>query len=420
MEMVKYDKVIGLDVHQGVIVCCAIWTEKNALRVEKNSFKTFRNDLRQMATWCASHSPDLVLMESTGIYWKSPYAHLEKVGIKAAVVNARQVKQMEGKKTDIGDAEWLAHVGRLAVFNRSFIPSKQYQDLRVPSRYLLKLRNQLSSEKNRLAKVLADAGFRLNLVFSRLGGVNAQRVIDGLMTGKRPEEIMASLDVKRLKASEKDLRSALDGELSDEHLFTLKEITAHIHYLECESERLQRHLTEKVIGLHEHALMLLQTIPGIDEQSAVQIIIELGGDDLSSFRTASHLASWVGVCPGNNESAGKRKHGHIRKGNCYLRRILCECANAAVRSKGTTLQSKYQSLRIRKGTKRSLIAIVHKIVRLIYIVFEKKEGYRDPKIDYDEQNVLKNGKRWMQKLIACGKWQINAIDRETGECFQSA
>ena len=183
MEQVVHSTVIGMDVHQSKLVCCAMWQEGLELKTEKQTFDTFKNDKKAMASWCASFHPDLVIMESTGIYWMSPYAFLEKVGIRAAVVNARQVKQMEGKKTDMGDAEWLAHVGRLGVFNRSFIPSALYRELRIHSRYLLRLTDELSAEKNRFHKVLAHAGFNLSVVFSDLHGVNASKCIEGILAG---------------------------------------------------------------------------------------------------------------------------------------------------------------------------------------------------------------------------------------------
>lgn len=419
MEQARYDRVVGCDIHQGSIVCCAIWTEDNQVKEKHREFSTFKNGLREMAEWIAEFKPDLVIMESTGIYWKSPFAHLEKRGIIAAVVNAKHIKQMEGKKTDMSDARWLAHVGRLAVFNRSFVPSVEYQSLRVPSRYLTKLTNQLASEKNRFAKVLADAGFRLNLVFSDLQGVNAKLCVDGILEGKSVEEILASIDVKRLKASRKDLEMAFEGELTEEHRYTLCEIRDNIQYLESKINKIQSYLTGKILSMHPEGLILLQTIPGISEKAAVQIIIELGGEKLDAFKNADRLVSWVGICPGNNESAGKRKHGHIRKGNSYLRRLLCECANAAVRSKGTTFQSKYQSLRIRCGTKRSLIAIAHKMLRMIYLVFERRTGYRDPQINYEIVNANKNGSRWIKMLVKSEKWNIQATNLETGECFHS-
>ncbi len=421
MDSVLFNCVIGIDVHLTTLVCHAEWDEDGVRHSDSATFGTFKNQKKAMAAWCRAHNPDLVLMESTGIYWKSPYAFLEKVGIRAAVLNARQVKQMAGKKTDMADAEWLAHVGRVGCFSSSFIPAEIYRELRKPERYLLKVTDTLAAEKNRFLKILSDAGYRLSVVFSDVHGVNATRAIDGIIEGKSPDTIFAELDLSRLKkANAEDIKEALEGELSMFDRFILLEIKQSIKELKERISRIENFIIEEIKRIHPRALLLLQTIPGISEKAAVRLLIELGGDKLDAFKTAEHLASWIGVCPGNNESAGKRKSGRTRKGNYYLRRILCECANAAVRAKGTTLQSKYQSLRVRKDGKRSIIAIVHKIVKYIFCVFKNKEGYRDPQINYAEESARRNARRWISTLCKLAEWQVNAVDLSTGEVFSSA
>ncbi len=415
-----FNCVVGIDVHLDSLVCCVVWDEDGELHKETAVFGTFKNQKKEMAAWCKAHNPDLVLMESTGIYWKSPYAFLEKVGIRAAVLNARQVKQMAGKKTDMSDAEWLAYVGRVGCFCSSFVPAEVYRELRNPERYLLKVTDSLAAEKNRFLKILSDAGYRLSVVFSDVYGVNATKCIDGILEGKTPEKIYEELDLGRLKkAKPADIRAALEGDLSESDTFTLLEIKTSIEELKQRISRVESYIVEKVKQIHPGALKLLQTIPGISEKAAVRLIIELGGDKLDAFKTADHLASWIGVCPGNNESAGKRKSGRIRKGNYYLRRILCECANAAVRAKGTTLQSKYQSLRVRKDGKRSIIAIVHKIVRYIFYIFKNKVGYRDPQINYAEESARRNARRWVATLCTLPEWHVEAVDLSSGEVFNS-
>ncbi len=420
MEEILYNKVIGIDVHQSKLVCCAVWHEDNERKTEKMTFGTFKNDKKAMAAWCASFHPDLVIMESTGIYWMSPFAFLEKIGIRAAVVNARQVKQMEGKKTDMGDAEWLAHIGRLGTFTRSFIPPVLYREIRIHTRYVLKLTDALCSEKNRFHKVLAHAGFNLSVVFSDLHGVSASRCVEGIMAGLSTDEIMKTLKVSRLKkASPEQIRDALDGELTENYRIILRDIQEHIDFLQKQIEKIHQRISSIVRDMHPHALCLLQTIPGISEKGAVRILIELGGEDMTFFKAAKSLAAWIGVCPGNNESAGKRKHGHIRKGNYYLRRVLCECAHASVRTKGTSFQSKYQSKRSKKGNKRALITIVHNIVRMIYLVLSKKTPYRDPQIDYVAESAQKNLRRWIEFAVNDPNWEIQATNLVTGEVLQS-
>ena len=417
---VMYNKVLGIDVHQAVLACCIVTCVNGEIVTTKKEFRTYGADLHEMAAWAKSENVDLVIMESTGIYWRTPYQVLEKVGIKSAVVNARQVKQMEGKKTDMGDAEWLAHLGRLGVFNRSYIPDILYRELRAVSRELMKLIDDFSAEKNRFGKILTACGYRLYLVFSDILGVNATRAINALIEGKTPDEILGMLKLRILKKSPDEIRAALEGEMSQHHRVALLAIRQHMDCLKELIANLRKYIKEEVEKIHHDALLFLQTIPGISEDSAVMILIELGGEDMSAFRKADRLASWLGVCPGNNESAGKRKHGHIRKGNYYLRRILCECAQAAVKTKGTTFKSKFKSLRIRKKYKQALIAIVHKMVVCIFCVLKRKTGYVDPQINYELESAAKNARRWVKILCALPNWKVAATDLMSGESFQSA
>lgn len=416
---VLYDKVLGIDVHQAMLACCIVECKNGETVTTKRTFRTFGQDLHEMARWAKSENVDLVIMESTGIYWRTPYQVLEKVGIMSAVVNARQIKQMEGKKTDMADAEWLAHVGRLGVFCKSFIPALRYRQLRVTSREAMKLTDTLVAEKNRFGKILNDCGYRLNVVFSDIFGVNATKVIDALIEGKSPDEIMGLINLNQLSKTPEEIRAALDGEMSDCHRFTLDRSRKIIRFLEKTIEDTKRFILAKVEELHPLSLKLLQTIPGISQESAVHLLIELGGEDLTAFGRADRLASWLGVCPGNNESAGKRKSGKTRKGNYYLRRILCECANGAARSKGTTFQSKMESLRVRKIYKQALIAIVHKVVRCIFYVLKNKKPYVDPKIDYQEASAKKNAQRWVNMLCKLEDWNIEATNLKSMRTYKS-
>ena len=415
--------VIGIDVHLSSLVCCAIWEENGEMKVEKATFGTFKNQKKAMAQWCKDHHPNLVIMESTGIYWKSPYAFLEKVGIIPAVVNARSIKQMEGKKTDMGDAEWLAHVGRLGCFVRSFVPKAIYRRLRLTSRFILNETDELNADKNRFHSILNDAGYRLSLIFSDISGVTAEICIKGILAGKTAEEILNDIPPKllqMLKASPEEIKDALDGDLTDEHRANLLWIQNIMEAKKKSIQEAELRILSVVKELHPEAVMYLQTIPGINESSAVKILIELGGEDLEAFKTCEKLASWLGVCPGNNESAGKRKHGHIRKGNYYLRRILCECANAAARTKNTSLSSKYKSMSIRRGKKRAIVALVHTISKIIFFVLKNKAEYRDPKINYEEESAKKNAKRWVKILCTLPEWKVNATDLVSGQEFSSA
>ena len=232
MEGVVYPRSIGLDIHQKMIVCCftAVQADRTIIK-ETAEFETFKRGLKALASWCRERVPDVVLMESTGIYWKAPYAYLERAGIVPAVVNARHIKNLEGKKTDMADAEWLAVVASAGMFCRSYVPKEAYRNMRVLSRHVLGVTRSRQQYKNRISKILADAGARLNVVFSDISGVNAQRCVKGLIAGMKPEDIAATLDYTHLKATREDIVAAMECELSPAHLATLDELVAIVDFL---------------------------------------------------------------------------------------------------------------------------------------------------------------------------------------------
>jgi len=310
-----YRCVAALDVHQAKLTVCILHEDDTGeLRVELREFGGFKRDRRAMAQWIASFQPQEVVMESTGIYWKSPYAALERQGIRALVVNARHVKQVPGRKTDIADAQWLPVLARSGLLRGGFVPPGHFRELRLTSRQMQKLTGMLAAEKNRLHKVLTDGGIRLPVVVSDIHGQSARAMVKALIAGESPQQVLRYAS-KRLKASEEELLDALDGELSDEHRFVLDELMAHIEDLERRIERFSRHLLN-ALAPQQALLQALQTIPGLDERGAAMLLVEIG-DEMHVFGSAEKLASWAGVCAGNHESAGKRKVGKKRKGNPY-------------------------------------------------------------------------------------------------------
>lgn len=400
MELVALHKrVIGLDIHHAQITACAIIEEAgNTTRTEQRQFGTFKRDRRALAKWAASLCPDQVVMESTGIYWKSPYAALEAVGIRPLVVNARHVKNVPGRKTDVGDAQWLASLARAGLLRGSFIPPARLHELRLISRQRQRLVGQLASEKNRLHKILSDGGIRLGVVVSDLNGQSARAMVKAIIAGKPSSEVLDCAS-KRLKASREELFDAIQGELTDSHRFVLAEIMDHIEDIEARISRFDARLLNGLSGEH-NSLALLQTLPGVDLIGAAMLLVEIG-PDMSAFGSADRLASWVGICPGNNESAGKRKSGRLRKGNPYVRRILCEFALAASRTK-SAFKSKFQALVIRRGHKRSIVALAHKLLRTMFFMLKRNAHYRDPAIDYEAISVQRNSARWIKALTKYG------------------
>jgi transposase len=400
MELTTLHKrVIGLDVHQAQITACAIIEDERGERhVEQRQFGTFKRDRKSLAEWAAALRPDLVVMESTGIYWKSPYAALEAAGVPTLVVNAKHVKNVPGRKTDIGDAQWLATLARAGLLRNSFIPPAQLRELRLLSRQRQKLVGQLAAEKNRLHKVLTDGGIRLGVVVSDVHGAAARKMVKALIAGKSAPEVL-ELASKRFKASREELFDAVQGELTPSHRFVLDELMRHIEEIEA---RIARFDAQLLAGMNEqrNALALLQTLPGVDLIGAAMLLVEIG-TNMDAFGSPDRLASWAGVCPGNNESAGKRKSGRAGKGNPYVRRLLCEFAHSARRTT-CVFKSKFEALHIRRGHKRAIIAIAHKLLRTVFFMLKRGQCYRDSATDYEALAVKRNAPRWIKALKKFG------------------
>ena len=389
----------ALDVHQAKITVCVLCEDATGQVVaELREFGGFKRDRRAMADWVASFRPDVVVMESTGIYWKSPYAALEQVGIRALVVNARHVKQVPGRKTDLADAQWLAILARSGLLNGGFVPPANLRELRLIARQMQKLTGILAGEKNRLHKVLTDGGIRLSVVVSDLHGKSAWAMIKALVAGDTPAQVLIHAS-QRLKATEQELLDALDGDLSESHRFVLAQVMDHVDDLE---RRIACFRAKLLAGLapQQGLLNALQTIPGLDELGAALLLVEIG-DDMQAFGTPEKLASWAGVCPGNHESAGKRQNGKQRKGNPYVRRLLCEAAQAASRTR-CGLAEKFKALLVRRGRKRAVFALAHKLLKLVFIIIARGDYYRDATVDYEAMSVARNAPRWIKMLTKHG------------------
>lgn len=396
----------GLDVHKMVIVATLqIENEDGSITEETQSFGTFRKHRRQLCRWLNKHSVELVIMESTGIYWKSIYQSLELTKIKTFVVNARHVKQVPGRKTDVNDSQWLATLGRFGLLRPSFIPPQDLRELRMLTRQRQKLQGMLSAETNRLHKTLDDSGIRLGGVVSDINGVSAQEMIGGLIEGKAPQELVGCAR-GRLKSKVAELFDSLDESLGERHRFLLHMIHHHIGFIKDEIRQIDEYIFDAMES-YQQQWEFLQTVPGIDKVGAAMLIVEIGVD-MERFGSKENLASWAGMCPGNNESAGKRKSGKTRKGNRAIRRVLCEISNAARKTK-SQFKGKYQGLVIRRGHKRAIIAVGHKILRVVYSLLKNGRAYIDPQIDYESIVVKKNAPRWIQALKKYGHWpQVEA------------
>lgn len=400
-----FKRVAGLDVHKKIVVATVLVEQDdgNILEVTKE-FKTTAQDLILLAEWLKNEKIELTVMESTGVFWKSVYAALENKFLKSFVVNARYVKQVPGRKTDVRDSQWLAQLARFGLLKGSFIPEKDLRELRLITHYRIKVTSILVSEKNRLNKLLDDAGIHLGNVVSDVNGVSSKAIIKGLIESKPINELLSKVKGPLLKKTS-ELTEVLSGKLTERHIFILKEIQEHILQLEQKLHKIDEYIFA-AMEPYSDQWKILQTIPGVDAIGAAITIVEIGVD-MNRFGNEEQFCSWAGLCPGNNESAGKKKSTKIRKGPKYLRSTLCQIANAAVNTK-TQFKDKYKGLVIRKGHKRAIIAISHKILRVIYSLLKNNKPYKDPTINYNELVVKKNASRWIKALEKFGYLRTSA------------
>jgi transposase len=295
----------GLDVHQKMVVASiARLTDDGTVTFETREFATFRAELRKLAAWLKGQSMQLAIMESTGIYWRAVYEALEEADVTAIVVNAQHVKKVPGRKTDVLDSQWLAELGLYGLLKASFIPSSDLRDLRMITRYRTKLVGSLAGEKNRLHKILESCGIKLGCVVSDIDGVSAQKMIEALIEGKKGPDEIAAMAYGRLRLKADDIRRSLDGKITDRHRFLLRQVQQHIRWLEGQIGKIDEQVLAAMKPYAEE-WQLIQTIPGFDEISAAMLLVEIG-PDMKQFGSKERLSSWAGICPGNNESAGKK------------------------------------------------------------------------------------------------------------------
>ena len=365
----------GLDVHQATVVACLLIVSANGnVRKQMRTFGTTTRELLSMRTWLLSEGCTHIAMESTGVYWKPVFAILEGE-LEIVVANAQHVKKVPGRKSDVKDAEWLAELLCHGLLRSSFVPPKPIRELRDLTRYRRKLVESQTAERNRLLKLLETAKIKLSSVVCDVFGVSGQLMLKALLRGKASPPEMAQLAKGRLRKRIADLEPALEGKLEPHHRFLLKLQLDRLQAVEEDLTTLERRIQEK-LQPYAAQLALLQEIPGVDWTLAAVIIAELGVD-MSVFQSVSQLASWAGVCPGTNESAGKRKSSRVPKGNVYLKTGLVEAANAASRAKGTYLRDKFYRLKARRGYKRATMAVAHKILVAIYHMLSQQVSYND-------------------------------------------
>lgn len=370
----------GLDVHKETVVACVRRLVEGKVRQEVRTFRTETNQLLALADWLAQEGVTHVAMESTGVYWK-PIWNLFEGLFELILCNAEHIKAVPGRKTDVKDSQWIAQLLQHGLLKPSFVPEKPVRQLRDLTRTRVQLVRQKVQVVNRIQKTLEDANIKLASVASNVMGASGRDMLRAIIRGERDPVTLADLARQRLRAKIPQLQEALFGEVEDHHRFLLGMLWDEVEFLEKQIERLSTRIAEVLPPPFVEAVTRLQTIPGIDRRAAEGIVAEVGAD-LAAFASAGHLASWVGICPGNHESAGKRQSGRTTKGNAWLRVLLVQCAWAAGRSKGTYLQSMFRRLAARRGTKRALVAVGHRLLEIVYAVLKKGQSYRELGADY--------------------------------------
>jgi transposase len=370
----------GLDVHQATVVACVRIAEAGSeVHQETRTFKATTRGLLGLNDWLTSFAVTVVGMESTGVYWKPVYYLLES-DFECWLLNARHLHNVPGRKTDVADAIWIAQLVAHGLVRPSFVPPKPIRDLRQLTRYRKALIQERTRAAQRLHKILEDAGIKLATVASDVLGVSGRAMLEALVDGTHDPEILADLARGQLRKKLPALREALFGWFSPLHRVLVGEILAHLDYLDEAIERLSDE-TAKTLDPFADTVDLLDTIPGVNRRSAEVILAEIG-TDMERFPSARQLASWAGICPGNNESAGKHFSGKTRKGSKWLRITLIESAQAAARTKNTYFASQYARIKGRRGHKKAIVAVAHSILVTVYHMLRTGQSYTDLGPDY--------------------------------------
>ena len=401
-DCIEFEQVVergcGMDIHKETVV---VTIRGKGIKSVTKSYSTFTSSLIKLKEWLKKHGITHIAMESTGVYWK-PVFNVLGDDFVILLVNARHVKNVPGHKTDKKDSRWLVKLLLSGLLKGSFIPERPFRELRDLTRYRKKLVQQVTADKNRFQKILEDANIKLSMVLSNVFGVSGTKMINHILSVEsyRPEELMQYVHGK-IKASRADIKEALTGYITDHHKFMLRTILGNMAKTESTITEIDQKL-DAVLEPYNLGRELLETIPGVGREVAIAIIAEIG-TDMSRFPDQKHLASWAGMSPGSNESAGKNKSGRTTHGNKNLRSALTEGGWAAAKTKNTYFSSKYKSLVGRRGKKKAIIALGHKILIAAYFIIKDKVEYKELGEDY-----LDNFRK--DKLIAYYQKQIERLD----------
>lgn len=396
------ERCCGLDVHKSrVVACLLVGAPGKKPKAEIRTFRTFTRDLSALAQWLKDNECTHVAMESTGVYWKPVYAVLEDFGgFDLVVGNANHMKNVPGRKTDVKDAQWIADLLRHGLIKRSFVPPTEQRQFRDLTRYRKTLVEDRTRETNRILKLLEQANIKLSSVATDVFGVSGRAMLKALVDAKQSPEQMAQLAKGRLRAKLPELELSLEGAMTDHQRRLLSLQLRRLESLDADITELESHIDAELAKYAEETELVVG-IPGVDKRTAAAFFAE-AGTNMSVFPNDKNFSAWAGTAPGNNESAGKVRHASARKGNQHLRAILVQCAWAAVRTKDTYWKDKFYRLRARRGEKRAIFAIAHKLGRVIYAVLKHRKPYQELGPAYldqlDQQRTASNLVRRLERI----------------------
>jgi transposase len=394
-------RVAGLDVHQATVVATVrLPSAAGGRQLITHTFGTMTDDLVALREWLQAYEVTHVALESTGIYWKPVYYVLEGA-FTLLLINMRTLKHLPGRKTDVKDSEWLAQLLECGLLRSSFVPPPAIRELRDLTRYRVQQVRDHTQEVNRLHKVLEDAGVKLSTVMTNVMGVSGRAMLTALVEGTTDPAVLADLARGKLRKKVPELRRALVGRFRPHHAFLLEQALAKIDFLDETIDRITAEIDRRLAPF-EPMLANLDTTPGVNRIGAVSLIAETGGD-MSRFPSAEHLCSWAAICPGLDESAGKRRSGRIRKGNAYLRGALIEAALGAKRKNGSALQARYYRVKRHRGHKKAVVAVGHQILEIAYYIMRDGVTYHELGADYFERRTTaRTVRRHVRQLEALG------------------
>lgn len=402
--------VAGLDVHSATVaVCLRQVNELGKVSKVVRTFGTMTRDLLALGDWLAAEGVTHVAMESTGVFWKPIYNILEGQ-FQILLVNARHIKNVPGRKTDVKDCEWIAQLLQYGLLRGSFIPPQPQRELRDLTRTRAQLTHEMASVANRIHKVLEDANIKLGLVATDVLGVSGRKMIQALIEGETDRAKMADMARGRLRNKIALLEEALLGRVTEHHQFLLKALMDHMVYLESQIERFNQRI-EEAARPFEKAVTALISIPGYDRISAQSVIAEIGAD-MKPFPTQAHLCSWAHICSGNNESAGKRKSGATGHGNRWLRTMLVQVAWAASHKKGSYFQAQYRRLAGRRGKKRAIVAVAHSILTVTYFILRDGRAYKDLGADHFDRISRDRIRRYHIKRLETLGYKVELTEKQ--------